>query len=121
MTRRPEPPVIKPVLQCLPDAISSALTQITVLGGYMIVFNALRILPELLFTKNPYLYLAGQSILEISGGLLCIKTFVKSTVLTIDLSQTCLTYGGMRSYLQTTEHYQNKPKSVKKYMLNKIM
>ena len=61
----------------------------------MIVFNALRILPELLFTKNPYLYLAGQSILEISGGLLCIKTFVKSTVLTIVLAHTWLAFGGL--------------------------
>ena len=111
MTRRPEPPVIKPVLQCLPDAISSALTQITVLGGYMIVFNALRILPELLFTKNPYLYLAGQSILEISGGLLCIKTFVKSTVLPIVLS----------CFFQTTALFQNTPFSGKKYMLHKLL
>lgn len=121
MTQRPEPPVIKPVLQCLPDAISSALTQITVLGGYMIVFNALRILPELLFTKNPYLYLAGQSILEISGGLLCIKTFVKSTVLTIVLAHTCLAFGGLSCYFQTTALFQNTPFSGKKYMLHKLL
>lgn len=121
MTRRSEPPVIKPVLQCLPDAISSALTQITVLGGYMIVFNALRILPELLFTKNPYLYLAGQSILEISGGLLCIKTFVKSTVLTIVLVHTCLAFGGLSCFFQTTALFQNTPFSGKKYMLHKLL
>lgn len=121
MTRRSEPPVIKPVLQCLPDAISSALTQITVLGGYMIVFNALRILPELLFTKNPYLYLAGQSILEISGGLLCIKTFVKSTVLTIVLAHTCLAFGGLSCFFQTTALFQHTPFSGKKYMLHKLL
>ena len=87
----------------------------------MIVFNAIRILPELLFAKQPYFYLAGQSILEISGGLLCIKTLVKSTFLTIVLSHTCLAFGGLSCFFQTTALFQHTPFSGKKYMLHKLL
>ncbi len=55
------------LISALPDAVKDAMVSLALLGGYMILFNALRIVPHVLCHQYPPLYIASQGILEISG------------------------------------------------------
>ncbi len=108
------------LLSVLPDAITGALVQIASLGGYMILFNALRILPNLLLGEFPVFYIAMQSVLEISGGLLCVNRLPDSLLKTACL-YAVFSFNGICCHFQTFALMQHTPFSAKKYMLHKII
>ncbi len=105
----------------LPRAVSDSIMQITMLGGYMILFNALRIVPHLLFQKQPILYIAVQSLLEISGGLLCIKNSLAEGILKTACLYGVFSFNGLCCHFQTFSLLQNTELSGQKYMLHKMI
>lgn len=105
----------------LPDAIQSALTQLASLGGYMILFNALRIIPHILFSNFPGLYIAVQSLLEVSGGLLCISNAAFPEPLRTGLLFALFSFNGLCCHFQTFALLKDTPFSAQKYMLHKIV
>lgn len=109
------------VLSALPDAITDALSQITMLGGYMILFNALRIVPHLLFGKQRFCYIVSQSLLEISGGLLCVDSSLADGILKTISLYAVFVFNGLCCHFQTFSLLEPLPLSEKKYMLHKII
>lgn len=111
----------KRVLSALPCAINGALSQITALGGYMIVFNALRIIPHSFFSANSGLYILAQSVLEISGGLLCVRQMIPEGLLRLAAIAGVYSFNGFCCHFQTFSLMQETPLSAKKYMLHKLI
>lgn len=105
----------------MPEVINDSLKQIGVLGGYMIFFNALRIVPHLLFQNYDGIYVAAQSIIEISGGLLCVNTISDDTIFKTVFLFTVYTFNGLCCHFQTFSILQETPLSKQKYMLHKII
>lgn len=109
------------LLTVLPDAVSDSLRQIALLGGYMILFNALRIIPHIFFSSIPFLYSVSQSLLEISGGLLCIKQSVSDPVMQIPALFATFSFNGFCCHFQTFSLMQGTALSKQKYMLHKLI
>lgn len=109
------------ILSALPDAINDALTQIAMLGGYMILFNALRIVPHLLFKNLPLFYLLTQSVLEISGGLLCVNSLLPDGVTKTLGLYAVFVFNGLCCHFQSFSLMEPLKLSGKKYMLHKII
>lgn len=110
----------KNLLTALPDAIGGALSQITSLGGYMILFNALRVVPHTFLNPSSGLYLLTQSTLEISGGLLCIRQMIPAGFWQIAAVLAAFSFNGFCCHFQTFSLLQGTSLSAKKYMLHKI-
>ena len=111
----------KNVLYFLPDAVSGALVQIATLGGYMILFNAARIVPYVFLSKCPTMFIAAQSILEISGGLLCIKQALSPGFFQEAAFALVFVFNGLCCHFQTFSLMHGLPLSKQKYMLHKII
>lgn len=109
------------VLSALPDAISDALSQIAMLGGYMILFNALRIVPHLFLGNIPFLYILSQSLLEISGGLLCVNGSLADGLLKTLGIYAVFSFNGLCCHFQAFSLMEPLQLSGKKYMLHKII
>ncbi|MBR1770505.1 MAG: hypothetical protein IJ747_00575 [Lachnospiraceae bacterium] len=99
-------------LRCLDDAILAALQSIAVLGGYMVLFNLLCMLPYLyLPAAAPYL----APLLEISGGLSVLQE--RAPV----YSLTALVFGGFSCIAQTYTCIRETDLSLGQYMLHKCI
>ena len=109
------------ILSALPEAVRDALSQIAILGGYMILFNALRIVPHLMFAHIPKFYLLSQCMLEISGGLLCANTSLPDGILKTMVLYGIFSFNGLCCHFQTFSLLQQTDFSGKKYMLHKII
>jgi len=105
----------------IPAAVSDAITQITVLGGYMILFNALRIIPHTLFARIPFVYITSQSLLEISGGLLCVQNSITDKTIKLLGLFAVFSFNGICCHFQTFALMQETNLSRQKYMLHKII
>lgn len=123
MQRRNHPKLysFQSIPAALPDAIRDSLSQIAMLGGYMILFNALRIVPHLLLGSYRYCYIAVQSVLEISGGLLCLNTSLTGGIQKTICLYALFSFNGFCCHFQTLSFLQGTPLSGKKYMLHKII
>ncbi len=109
------------LMNALPEVIHDSLKQIATLGGYMILFNALRIIPYLLFRKFTAFYVVSQSIIEISGGLLCVNTLLAEHSLKTVFLFAVYAFNGLCCHFQTFSVLQSTPLSAQKYMLHKII
>lgn len=97
--------------EALDDAVGTAVKNILQLGGYMIFFNLLNLLPRL-FLPDSYRY---APLLEISGGLkLMGDRFPLYTLLLLPI-------GGLSCIAQTGSCIRNTGLSLKKYILDKII
>lgn len=99
----------------LPDALDDAITaagrNILQLGGYMIFFNLLNLLPRLL-VPDSFRY---APLLEISGGLKLLgDRFPLYTLL-------LLPFGGLSCIAQTGSCIRDTGLSLKKYILHKLV
>ena len=99
----------------LPDALDDAITaagrSILQLGGYMIFFNLLNLLPRLLVSDS-FRY---APLLEISGGLKLLgDRFPLYTLL-------LLPFGGLSCIAQTGSCIRNTGLSLKSYILHKMV
>lgn len=99
----------------LPDALDDAITaagrSILQLGGYMVFFNLLNLLPRLLL-QGSFLY---APLLEISGGLKLLgDRFPLYTLL-------LLPFGGLSCIAQTGSCIRNTGLSLRSYVLHKLV
>lgn len=100
-------------LQALDESVMSSLTGITKLGGYMIVFNLLNIVPSLLLKDETVKAVIG-CILEITGGLKALGE--KSPFFALCL----LPFGGLSCIAQTYSMIKDTDLSLKNYVFHKL-
>lgn len=108
-------------LSLIPDSIQAALCQMAMLGGYMIFFNALRVIPHVLFQKHPALLIISHNLLEISGGLKCLQINLRNHPLYLLFVHAALSFGGLCCFFQTAALLAGTNLDAKKYMLHKVI
>lgn len=101
-------------LQALDESVMSSLTGITKLGGYMIVFNLLNILPSLLF-QNSSLNAALSCLMEITGGLKALGDNMPFAGLCL------ISFGGLSCLAQTYSMIRNTDLSLKNYTIHRLI
>lgn len=94
------------------DAIQGAVQNILSLGGYMILFNLLNLLPHIL-NDNPAVLLAP--LFEITGGISMLKQRLPLYTLLL------LPFGGFSCIAQTYSCIKNTPLSICSYTMHKIV
>jgi len=107
----------------LDNAIQLGMTQITSLGGYMIVFNVLVFFPKIILSKSQNAGLITHLSMEVTGGLEAFNVFLKHNALsypmTILIIQSFLCLNGLCCLFQTIKFLKDTNLSIKKYMLHK--
>lgn len=94
------------------DAINSSVQSILSLGGYMILFNLMNLIPHIILGKIP-MYLAP--IFEITGGLKLSDGQMPLYLLLM------LPFGGFSCMAQTYSCIQGTNLSIGKYMVHKLI
>ncbi len=119
---RPVPNSQEPHLaSALDQSIESALLNIARLGGYMIVFNLLFILPTLafgIFGTSPYKNILTQGfccLLEITGGISTLGQKAPYFVLC------ALPFGGLSCIAQTYSMIRGSGLSITEYIMHKMI
>lgn len=110
-----------PLLEVIDNAIMGSLRQIAMLGGYMVLFNILNLIPYLLRIKRSILVGFTNCFLEITGGILKISTTNQKSPLVAYLIFTSLAFGGLSCMAQTLSVLKETDLSSKKYILHKII
>ena len=100
------------LLTILDDAVNSAIQSILSLGGYMILFNLLNLLPHILLGHTAS-FLAP--LLEISGGLYLLGDKAPLYVLLL------LPFGGLSCIAQTYSCLKGTGLSIKEYLFHKFI
>lgn len=113
------------LLDILDDAIMSALYSIAKLGGYMIFFNLLNLLPHMLckillprigvFLNTPLLLAGINCLLEITSGINRLQDGCPLLVLIL------LPFGGFSCIAQTYSMIKGTGLSIKSYFLHKLV
>ncbi|MCL2254709.1 MAG: hypothetical protein FWC09_09720 [Lachnospiraceae bacterium] len=100
--------------KALDDSITVGIEGITKLGGYMIIFNLLNIIPYLFITAD---LSAGilSGMLEITGGLTALKT--SSPIISLVL----ITFGGLSCFAQTFSCISKTDLSIRNYIIHKLI
>ena len=116
------------------QALSSSIEQITMLGGCMVFFNSLQIIPNILEEYLSY-SLLGQhnssflsailgAFIEIGGGLPQLSSFYTNTntnTLPPYLPISLLTFGGLSCIMQTCFILKNTSLKISAYLKHKIV
>ena len=100
------------LLQHIDDAIKNSISSISMLCGYMILFNLLNIIPHFFF---PHLRIYIAPLLEITGGLMILGTSMPLFSLLI------LPFGGFSCIAQTYSIIKDTNLSIKEYVLHKLL
>ena len=95
----------------LDDAVNAAGLSILQLGGYMIFFNLLNLLPGLFLRQSQLL----APLLEITGGLQMLADRYPLYTLLL------LPFGGLSCIVQTAGCIRNTGLSLKKYIIHKLV
>ena len=95
----------------LDDAVNAAGLSILQLGGYMIIFNLLNLLPGLFLRQSHLL----APLLEITGGLQMLADRYPLYTLLL------LPFGGLSCIAQTAGCIRNTGLSLKKYIIHKLV
>ncbi len=96
----------------LDESINSSVQSILSLGGYMILFNLLNILPHILLHRPAIMLMP---FLEITGGISMLK--YRLPIYTLLL----LVFGGLSCIAQTYNCIKNTPLSILTYTLHKVI
>lgn len=107
------PLTLQSLLRQTDDAILSALSSIAALGGYMILFNLLFLIPSLLFVNAPLLSRLSGCLLEITGGLARLQTADAFYAFTL------LPFGGLSCIAQTYSMIRDTDLSLPHYIFHK--
>lgn len=99
--------------EALDESILSSLTAIARLGGYMILFNMMNVLP-CLFCKRQITKAFFSCLLEITGGISAIQDNAPFGVLCL------LPFGGLSCITQTYSMIKDTDLSMKSYLLHKL-
>lgn len=101
-----------PLLQAVDESITSAVQSILTLGGYMILFNLLNLLPHILLGQPPRIL---APLFEISGGLYLLQE--RAPLYTLLL----LPFGGLSCIAQTNSCIKQTDLSIANYTLHKLV
>lgn len=99
------------LLYVIDDAINGAVQSILSLGGYMILFNLLNLIPHII-KDNPAIFLAP--LFEITGGINMLKQRLPLYTLLL------LPFGGFSCIAQTYSCIKNTTLSIQNYTLHKL-
>ena len=94
------------------DSINASIQSMLILGGYMILFNLLNLIPHILSGQSPCLI---APLLEITGGLGVLQD---SQPL---YSLLALSFGGLSCIAQTYSCIGNSDLSIRNYILHKFI
>ena len=97
--------------EAMDDAVNAAGLSILQLGGYMIIFNLLNLLPGLFLHQSHLL----APLLEITGGLQMLADRYPLYTLLL------LPFGGLSCIAQTAGCIRNTGLSLKKYIIHKLV
>ena len=100
------------LLTALDDSVRAGISSISMLCGYMIIFNLLNIVPHLFF---PQLHKYIAPILEITGGIM------NDTKLSAVYILTLLPFGGLSCIAQTNSILHGSNLSIKNYIWHKLI
>lgn len=108
------------LFDALDESIMGGLVQIAALGGYMIFFNLLVLIPAAIFRHNPYQGFL-HSLLELSGGLELLGRSALTEKTKLLLAHTALSFNGMCCMFQTLHLIHKTDLSIQKYMFHKLI
>lgn len=121
-------------LSCFQQSLSSAIEQITLLGGCMVFFNCLLIFPELLGTYLAQTIFTPQysslfsgilcSLIEIGGGLkqlMLVSVKTNAVSLPVFLPLSLLNFGGLSCIAQTCFILKNTGLKISTYIKHKLI
>lgn len=111
----------KSFLAVMDTSINQGLSQIAMLGGYMILCNLLVMIPKILFASNDSISALFHNLLEISGGLLAIRSLNLPPSAAFACAHASLAFTGISCHLQTFHILGNSGLSKQKYMLHKLI
>lgn len=100
------------LLSAVDESITASVQGILSLGGYMILFNLLNLIPHILLKKQPVIL---APLLEISGGLNLLQA--KLPLYTLLL----LPFGGLSCIAQTNSCIKNTDLSIADYTFHKLV
>ncbi len=100
------------VLWEMDAAIHSSIQSILSLGGYMILFNLLNLIPHIIYGNPPVLL---APLFEITGGLQLLKHRLPIYTLLI------LPFGGLSCIAQTYSCIKNTTLSISSYIMHKLI
>jgi len=100
------------ILDAIDDSINTSIQSILALGGYMVLFNLLNILPRLTIGEK---YMLFSPLLEISGGLMILEHRLPLYSLLV------LSFGGLSCLAQTYHCIRETDLSIANYILHKII
>lgn len=108
----------KRFLEAIDDSIQAAVQGILTLGGYMILFNLLNLIPHLLIHRTPAIL---APLLEITGGLSMLRErFAYHSGLVI-YGLLALSFGGLSCVAQTYTCVRESKLSVTAYLFHKMV
>lgn len=102
------------LLEALDESVMSSLTGIARLGGYMILFNLLNIIPAL-FIKNGTVMAMLSCLLEITGGLQVLGSRMPFAGLCL------LSFGGLSCLAQTNSMISGTDLSLREYGMHRLV
>lgn len=108
-TRKPS--LAERLLEAANSSIHSSVQSILMLGGYMILFNLLNLLPHLLIKRPPVFF---APLLEITGGLSMLRASLPL------YSLIALSFGGVSCIAQTYSCIGQSDLSIAHYIFHKI-
>lgn len=100
------------LLTSLDEAIRSGISSISMLCGYMIIFNLLNILPHYFL---PHVHKWIAPVLEITGGIMISQPLSPIYILIL------LPFGGLSCIAQTNSILRGTSLSIRKYTLHKLI
>lgn len=107
-----EKPTGARLLEAIDNSIQAAVGGILMLGGYMILFNLLNLLPHLVLGRTPALL---SPLLEITGGLNTLQAKLPL------YSLLALSFGGLSCIAQTYTCIRESGLSITSYVFHKII
>lgn len=121
---------IKNMITYTNSNIIKSLSQIGLLGGYMILCNMLMSAVTAFINHLPFLISPDSAkrletffycVLEISGGILSLKSLNLSETVSFVTAHAALAFNGLSCHLQAFHLISDCPFSRKKYMLHKMI
>lgn len=110
-TDSPKPQSEIRLLNAVDESITSALNSILKLGGYMILFNLLNLVPHIILGEKPVIL---APLFEITGGLHLLQQTAPLYTLLL------LPFGGLSCIAQTNSCINNTDLSIADYTFHKI-
>lgn len=121
-TGPPPKAAFKTLSEIFPSALQNAINSIVSLGGCMIFFNVIRIVPALLPFHSGYYNCITSGLLEIGSFITCLK---ENSIFFSQFERLCLLSiihpGGLSCLIQTMCVLQETDLSFRKYVFHKLL